>query len=62
MPMDKLFNNSPISDWEMEKLFIECLGLSCKNKINYSRVLRYSHIIEKYNLDIIRINKLLSEQ
>jgi hypothetical protein len=45
----------------MEKLFIECLGLSCKDKISHSRVMRYNHVIEKYNLDEGRISELLKE-
>ncbi len=59
MPMDKLFDEEKISEWEMEKLFIECLGLSCKGKIGMSRVLRYYHVIEKYELNVHRIMELL---
>ena len=61
MPMDKLFGDKKISAWEMEKLFIECLGLSCKSRISIPRVTRFNHVIEKYNLDINRIIDLLCE-
>lgn len=62
IPMAKLFGDTIISEWEMEKLFIECLGLSCKSKITSLRVMRYKHVIENNKLNEERIWYLLNEK
>lgn len=59
MPMSNLFKGEKVSKWNLEKLFIEALGLSQKSKIEMERVLRFGSIMEKYHLDRKKIEKIL---
>lgn len=61
MPMDRLFGEKKVSEWDMEMLFIEGLGLSRKTKVKMERIECYHDIISKYRLDIHKIEKLIAQ-